>query len=1198
MADTITLTVRVRDETQAALRRLQAELQNLQRRLSNRGSSGRFFSDIDRAMARFQTRLRAAGRDTNVFDRLGTRLRAISNHLNRSSAFLGRFRGGLNQLGARGLSPLARLADGMGNSLRRLFRGSSDEVGRLRTHLFSVIGAARTLGGTMRTALNHIPIDTRWKFIILAAIVLVGAAAQALGALLVTALGGAFVALGAYALRGNAQVKGAFKDMKSTVGGVVRDAASSLVGPLVSGMQILGQAATGLKPMLTQAFQAAGPIVTSFARAISNLATQAMPGIVFALQNSEGAMQGFESAMGSIGKGFGDMFRIMTQGNQEELARAWSVLGEEIGNVLKSLGEFISTSLNSGTATMIMIGVFRTFTGALNLVAGALRALDGITGNFFKNLADHISGFKGLDTTVADSFDASQKSASQLRQELAGVNKEIDKRNKPLKNYLFGPDADTKQHILDNGDKGSYDKLLSKRGTLQDALKAKTQALTQANQSQVKSIKDLIDATRQLNELNRSDIDAQASMAQAIADGTKAHGKYAHALKMVNGQLDFTSQKSRDAWKYVSDVASSTNAATKAAEDAHAPWKTVVDTWSTGHAAVARLADGMGLTKQQAQNLADQIVKMPSGKNIKLTARTADALNNLDSVVKAMQKAPNSKTITVKALGADARRLLQKIGFDVKQLPNGSFAITAHTGTAKSNLRQVQMARDALKGKGITLSAKDASSGIIAAIKRLVKSLTGKNITITVTRRNILQNIVQGPASSAADALRKQADRFGMSGGSAASLPKKKFATGGSVAGSVLDGPGTSTSDSLVARLSRGEFVMRAAAVRRYGSQFMSMVNEGRLPGFARGGKVSAATKAENDAKNQMRGQFGISFFGKLAGYQHTPFENAAGNPQSLGDLVSALNGLRGQIKAAFHGSKESGLLKQLTNAGKALIKYEKKLSDVNKKLDAAKTKLDDLKQAAASLRDSVTSGVMTATDITQVANGDTNVTLTDVMTQMKQNLDKSTAFASSLTQLKSRGVSKDIINEISQAGINGGGLETAGALLGASDSDIANINAMQKQINANAASAGKTAADAMYGAGIKAAQGLVDGLTKKQKDIEKAMMHIAKAMEKSLKKALGIKSPSRVMMQVGHHTAEGFALGITNNRKVPRAWESLLGTSSRGGVAGAPRGGGDGVYTIPIYVGGRFLDEVILDTNRRLVRTRGGDVQKVFGRK
>lgn len=63
-----------------------------------------------------------------------------------------------------------------------------------------------------------------------------------------------------------------------------------------------------------------------------------------------------------------------------------------------------------------------------------------------------------------------------------------------------------------------------------------------------------------------------------------------------------------------------------------------------------------------------------------------------------------------------------------------------------------------------------------------------------------------------------------------------RFATGGRVRG-----PGSGTSDSILARLSNGEFVVRAAAVRRYGADFLDRINNLRLPGFATGGLVSPA---------------------------------------------------------------------------------------------------------------------------------------------------------------------------------------------------------------------------------------------------------------------------------------------------------------------------------------------------------------------
>jgi hypothetical protein len=60
----------------------------------------------------------------------------------------------------------------------------------------------------------------------------------------------------------------------------------------------------------------------------------------------------------------------------------------------------------------------------------------------------------------------------------------------------------------------------------------------------------------------------------------------------------------------------------------------------------------------------------------------------------------------------------------------------------------------------------------------------------------------------------------------------------GFAGGGMMRGPGTGTSDSILARLSNGEFVMRAAAVRRYGLGMMQALNSLRVPRFRTGGLV------------------------------------------------------------------------------------------------------------------------------------------------------------------------------------------------------------------------------------------------------------------------------------------------------------------------------------------------------------------------
>jgi hypothetical protein len=64
------------------------------------------------------------------------------------------------------------------------------------------------------------------------------------------------------------------------------------------------------------------------------------------------------------------------------------------------------------------------------------------------------------------------------------------------------------------------------------------------------------------------------------------------------------------------------------------------------------------------------------------------------------------------------------------------------------------------------------------------------------------------------------------------------FATGS------VSGPGNGTSDSILARLSNGEFVMKEAAVRTYGAGFMHAINDMRIPPpkFDMGGMVPGSS--------------------------------------------------------------------------------------------------------------------------------------------------------------------------------------------------------------------------------------------------------------------------------------------------------------------------------------------------------------------
>lgn len=95
------------------------------------------------------------------------------------------------------------------------------------------------------------------------------------------------------------------------------------------------------------------------------------------------------------------------------------------------------------------------------------------------------------------------------------------------------------------------------------------------------------------------------------------------------------------------------------------------------------------------------------------------------------------------------------------------------------------------------------------------------------------------------DLFKELADLMSLTGnGAGGSAQTPAFASGGHVGTGPVRGPGTSTSDSILALLSNNEYVVRARAVAKYGRSFLDAVNSGRLSlsnlaGYAAGGLVT-----------------------------------------------------------------------------------------------------------------------------------------------------------------------------------------------------------------------------------------------------------------------------------------------------------------------------------------------------------------------
>ncbi|MFE2556677.1 phage tail tape measure protein [Streptomyces sp. NPDC059352] len=335
--------------------------------------------------------------------------------------------------------------------------------------------------------------------------------------------------------------------------------------------------------------------------------------------------------------------------------------------------------------------------------------------------------------------------------------------------------------------------------------------------------------------------------------------------------------------------------------------------------------------------------------------------------------------------------------------------------------------------------------------------------------------------------------------------------------------------------------------------------------------------------------------------------------------LVVGLTGSAQQVRAAAlkladivrnslaPGKKRTAALKQIDTGTKQLVALANREAAVASRLKAANKSLQDQIKARATLAADVRKGVLDAANITQGADAG-GVTATSIWANLNAQLAKAKAFAAQLATLKKRGVRADLIAQIAQAGVEQGGAAAA-ALAAASSGQIAQINSTQAQLVTAATTAGNVAGDAMYGAGIQAAQGLVKGLQKEQKTIEKQMLTIAASMQKAIKRALGIRSPSRVMAMLGQWIPAGLIQGIDDGRpavarsmatlaQAPPTSAGLLTGQQMAPAAPLLRQGGGGAGGVVIVrldaTGGDSATRTFL---QKLVRVEGrGNVQVAFG--
>lgn len=243
-----------------------------------------------------------------------------------------------------------------------------------------------------------------------------------------------------------------------------------------------------------------------------------------------------------------------------------------------------------------------------------------------------------------------------------------------------------------------------------------------------------------------------------------------------------------------------------------------------------------------------------------------------------------------------------------------------------------------------------------------------------------------------------------------------------------------------------------------------------------------------------------------------------AGLTGTASQIKSTTSKLANDIAAAFKGVK--------TNVDDRLITL---VQTSNVKLQALAVQRDAIaKQLAAAQKfasDTAATALQTGS-LQNLTQGDTAVTTRGLVSGLKAALFQVKQFNNQVAALAKSGLRKDLLSQIIGLGPEQGA-QLATSLAGANKATVARINSLQAQLVTASDKLGRTGADALFDSGKAAGEGFLAGIKSQQAAIEKLMITIAKGMQRAIRKALDIRSPSHVFRRIGELTGAGLHVGF-----------------------------------------------------------------------
>jgi hypothetical protein len=320
----------------------------------------------------------------------------------------------------------------------------------------------------------------------------------------------------------------------------------------------------------------------------------------------------------------------------------------------------------------------------------------------------------------------------------------------------------------------------------------------------------------------------------------------------------------------------------------------------------------------------------------------------------------------------------------------------------------------------------------------------------------------------------------------------------------------------------------------------------------------------------------------------------AAGLLQHLAGTAAQVSAAVSQMVSAVGTDESAGIISR--SRGSALQVW---LEQDGQKLEALATQRAKILAtivAATKYAGQVTTRIEGEDSLTNAAAGGWNggpQATSQIISHLRMDVANISKFATNIARLRKLGLNRAYLDQLIQMGPNAGG-QLAEQLANSGIGDIKQINSAESQIVKASVGLGDTAANAMYDSGKMAGRGFLSGLEAQQAAIEKMMEKIAQSMVNTLKRELGIHSPSTVARSLARDGwGQGLILGLEDSHSNVMTASARLARAFVPGHGVAVAGAGGGVPRIQLEFTGNANDP-LWQLFKKNIRVKGGNVEVV----